>query len=340
MNRLGIILPAYRAAAELPEALDSLLAQTFPYWEAWILDDGSDDATGEVAQAYQRRDRRFHAIALPHRGIPATLNDGLARCRTPLIARMDADEICAPTRFESQLALLETHPRVGLVSCRIRSFHSDGSPPGSGMRRYVNWVNRVLTPEDHFRERYIESPIAHSSILAPRSVLEGGYRDLDWCEDYDLWLTLLQQGVRFAKVPEVLLSVRDDAGRISRNDHRYSQDALRRCKIEHLLDPTGPLHDRRHVLFWGAGRVGKRWLRDLPTFGVDIDAVVDTDPRKIGKRIHDALVIAPEDLPHHWRRLPEPFLVIAVGAPGVRDEIRVYLAQYGHAELTDYLFVA
>jgi glycosyltransferase involved in cell wall biosynthesis len=341
MARIGILLPVYNSEDTLAEALDSLVAQTFADWETWILDDGSTDTTADLARAYQTRDPRFRYVPLPHRGIPPTLNKGLELCDSPLVARMDGDDLCEPTRFEAQLALLAAQPHVGVVATQIRSFHTDGTPPGSGMERYVRWVNRLITPADHLRERYVESSVAHSSILAPREVLAGGYRDLDWCEDYDLWLRLLQRGVHFAKVPQVLLAVRDEAGRISRNDYRYTQDALRRCKVDHLLDPeVGPLATRRRILFWGAGRVGKRWLRDLPTFGVTIEAAVDLHPRKIGCRIHDALVIPPDALESHWRRLEDPFLLIAVGARGARVEIREHLDTLGLHELDDYLFLA
>jgi len=341
MARIGILLPLYNSEDTLAEALDSLVAQTFGDWEAWLLDDGSTDATADLARGYEARDPRFRYVPLPHRGIPPTLNEGLRLCNTPLVARMDGDDLCEPTRLEAQVALATAQPDVGVVATRIRSFHSDGSPPGSGMERYVRWVNRLVTPEDHFRERYVESPVAHSSILAPREILAGGYRDLDWCEDYDLWLRLLQRGVRFAKVPEVLLAVRDEPGRISRNDYRYTQDALRRCKVDHLIDEdVGPLGCRRRILFWGAGRVGKRWLRDLPDFGVTVEAAVDLHPRKVGRRIHAAPVIPPDDLATRWRLMEDPFLLAAVGARGARAEIRDYLDALGLREIDDYLFVA
>lgn len=363
-----ILLPAYDCAAVLPEALGSLAAQTLRDFRCLVLDDGSSDDTLAVAQAFARRDPRFEAVALPHQGIPGTLNAGLARCAGPFVARMDADDVAAPGRLEAQVALLRateagtaprredvaaeergaTGRRPGppgnghgvVVATRIRSFRSDGSPPGPGMSRYVAWVNRLVTAEEHFRERYVEAPVAHSSILARREVLARGYRDLAWCEDYDLWLSLMQAGVRFVKVPEVLLSVRDDGDRISRNDHRYSQDALRACKLDHLRAPGGPLHGRGVALLWGAGRVGKRWLTDLPAAGVSVPAVVDLHPRKLGRRIHGARVIAPEGLPGEWAQLRDPFLLVAVGAPGARADIRQRLSRLGLTELHDYLVVA
>lgn len=343
---ITLLLPVYNAARVLPEALESLAAQRFTDWCCLCLDDGSEDESREVAQAFARRDPRFASIALPHRGIPETLNAGLARCQGPLVARMDADDVAAPGRLAAQVALLEAEEAAApaalgvLVATQIRSFKSDGTPPGMGMSRYVAWVNQILTPADHLRERYVEAPLAHSSALARREVFARGYRDLPFCEDYDLWLDLLAHGVRFAKVPEVLLAVRDDADRISRNDRRYSQDALRACKLTHLRSERGPLGRRDEVLIWGAGRVGKRWLKDLPVRGVRVPAVVDLHPRKLGRRIYGARVVPPEALRREWEALRDPLLLVAVGAPGARDDIRAWLLAEGFAEERDFLVVA
>ncbi|MGI6461330.1 MAG: hypothetical protein ACOX5J_14790 [Candidatus Hydrogenedentales bacterium] len=80
--------------------------------------------------------------------------------------------------------------------------------------------------------------------------------------------------------------------------------------------------------------MGKVWLREWGHR--QPDAVVDINPRKIGRKIHGVPVIAPDEL-------PEPgttFTLIAVGAPGARDEIRAWLKPRGYIELRDFLFVA
>lgn len=343
---ISVLLPAYQCEAVLGEALETLRAQSFRRFEVWVVDDGSTDGTSEVAQGLARADPRFHVLRRPHGGIVAALNAGLSRCRAPLIARMDADDRCAPERLATQHALLRTLPGPAVVGSRIWSFKSDGSPPGWGMSRYVRWVNSLLTPEAHLRERYVESPVAHSSVLLPRDLLGAGYRESAIAEDYDLWLRLLGSGVPFHKPTAPLLGVRDDPGRLSRHDSHYTQEALRRAKLDHLLSSDGPLAGRAEVLLWGAGRVGKAWLRDLATRGVRVPAVVDLHPRKLGKVIHGALVIKPANLPERWTQTAAPFLLGAVGAPGAREDIRRRLDPSGELsalrlqEGRDYLFVA
>ena len=96
----------------------------------------------------------------------------------------------------------------------------------------------------------------------------------------------------------------------------------------------GPLRGGRPFYQWGAGEVGKRWLREWQERKPE--AVVDINPRKIGRRIHDAPVIAPEDLPPPG----ETFVVVAVGAPGARTDIRDWLTPRGYEETRDFLFLA
>ncbi len=205
---------------------------------------------------------------------------------------------------------------------------------GSGRRRYEEWVNSLRSPEDHARELLVECPIPHPTFFLRREAYDrvGGYRDGPWPEDYDLVLRLNRAGFELAKVPEVLLEWRHRANRLSMSDPRYDEAPFRQIKRDHLL--LSFLSFGRPVYQWGAGEVGKRWLREWDT--VRPVAAVDLHPRKIGYRIHGIPVIRPEDLPP----LDSVFIVVAVGARGARDEIRQWLTAQGARELQDFVFVA
>ena len=103
-----VLMTAYNAARYLREAVDSILNQTFRDFEFVIVDDGSTDRTLSILQDYARRDPRIRIISRPNTGLTRALNDGLATIRSPLIARMDADDVALPERFAKQLALLDT----------------------------------------------------------------------------------------------------------------------------------------------------------------------------------------------------------------------------------------
>src|SRR3712207_5369170 len=89
-------MPLFDQAAFLPRAVGSLLAQDFPHWEAWILDDGSTDAALQVLPRLTGQDSRLHWTRWArNRGLGATLNTGLDRVRTPLVAYLPADDVWA-----------------------------------------------------------------------------------------------------------------------------------------------------------------------------------------------------------------------------------------------------
>jgi hypothetical protein len=101
---------------------------------------------------------------------------------------MDADDVSHPDRLSQQLRFLQEHPEVGVVGTQVKGFPS--RTLGDGYRRYVAWLNALLTPEQIEREIFVESPLAHPSVLMRRSVVEvlGGYQAVEGPEDYDLWL--------------------------------------------------------------------------------------------------------------------------------------------------------
>ena len=300
-------------------------------FEIVIVDDGSNDGTGEILSELGSDDSRVRVVETPHHGIVGALNTGLEHCRAPIIARMDADDWSAPTRLERQYELLQKDSNVDLVSCLIRIEREGSAPPNQGMERYAEWANSLVNDNDIARERFVECPIPHPTVMARREVFAGGYRDGPVPEDYELWLRCLHRGATFVKVPEVLFCWADLDRRLTRTDERYSRAAFRRVKLEYLV--AGPLADATEVIVWGAGPNGKLWLRNLCDVGLTVPFVVELDPRKFGKRIHGALAISPEQLEAH--RTDQPILS-AVGAPGGREWIRDWLTKRGLVETVDF----
>jgi hypothetical protein len=209
-----------------------------------------------------------------------------------------------------------------------------------GFRNYLDWLNGLAWPEDIAREIYIESPLAHPSVMIRREWLEraGGYQDHGWPEDYDLWLRLHLLGARFAKVPMTLLRWREHPQRLTRTDSRYSVENFLRAKAHYLM--LGPLRDRDGVILWGAGQLGRRLSKHLQREGAPLIAFVDIDPGKIGRTLRDRPIIAPEGLHPTWRRLQHPVLLVAVASRGARDLIRERLRQLGLLEAEDWWAVA
>lgn len=336
--RVSVLLPVYNAADTLAEALESLRQQTFPHFEVVAVDDGSTDASSRLLAAWAARDARFRVFRRPHGGVVAALRFGLAQCRAPWVARMDADDVALPQRLAAQMAYAEAHPQVAVIGTQVEAF-----PPGTvreGLRRYLAWQNALLTDADIRREIFIESPFTHPSVMFRREAVlaVGGYRDPGWPEDYDLWLRLYLAGARFGKVPQVLLRWRDRPERLTRTDPRCSVENFLRAKAYYLA--RGPLADRDAIFLWGAGMMGRRLGRRLLREGLPLQAYVDIDPRKIGRTRQGRPIYPPEALPTLWRAARRPALVAAVGAEGARPLIRQRLQAWGFKEGVDWWFAA
>ncbi len=331
-------MPCYNAAATLDEAVGSILDQTRKDIELIAVDDGSTDGSGHRLESWAKRDARVTVLLRSHEGLIVALNAGTAACQAPLVARMDADDRAHPERLEAQAAFLAALEEIAVVGCRVEGF-----PAGDvreGFRIYLEWLNHLETPQDIAREIFVESPLAHPSVMMRREWLDrvGGYQEHGWPEDYDLWLRLHLAGARFAKVARHLLAWREHPNRITRTDRRYSVENFLRAKAHYLV--RGPLLGRDSVLVWGAGQMGRRLSKHLLREGAPVRAFVDIDPAKIGRTRRGAPVISPEGLPALWASMPRPVLLVAVGSRGARGLIRGQLTPMGWVEAQDWWAVA
>jgi GT2 family glycosyltransferase len=243
---------------------------------------------------------------------------------------MDGDDISLSGRFALQIEALRRDEGLGAVGTQVEAFPPEAV--GEGLRLYVAWQNAIVSPDDHAREIYVESPLCHPSVMLRRSALEaaGGFREVAWAEDYDLWLRLHAHGYRMAKVPRVLLRWRNRRGRATFTDPRYSIPMFLAAKAHYLAPELSRMG--RPVAVWGAGKTGRRLARALRQNGLAAELFIDIDPRKIGRRAQGALIVPPSDLTRgHYT------VVVAVAARGARDLVRENLCRRGFVEGDDFL---
>ena len=331
--RISILLPAWNAAPTLPACLRSLQRQSEKRWHCVIVDDGSDDDTLARARGFAAQDPRFEVISTPHRGIVAALNTGLQRCRAPLIARMDADDLMHRHRLAAQAQALQDDPRLAAVGCHVRLFPRRHLRPGR--RAYERWLNSLDSAKRVRQDAFVECPVAHPTLMMRRALLMAlGYRDRGWPEDYDLLLRVLTRGWQVGVVPRRLLIWRDDPERLSRNHPAYDLDRFTACKAaflaEHFLTRTDT------YVLWGYGGTGKALRRALLRHGKTPSHIVELHPGRLGKRIHGAPVIPPPALPG----LPRRPLIVSVAGDQARGEIRDALARMGFVDGRDFICAA
>lgn len=335
-TRISVLLPVHDAAQYLAECMASLDRQTLRDFEVIAVDDGSTDGSSEVLDEWADRDHRVRVIHREHEGLVATLNAGLELCRSPFVARMDADDVSHPRRFELQMRELKELPWVGVVSSLVRHFPWHGV--GEGFRVYERWLNSLATPELIARDRFVESPVAHPSVLVRREVFQmaGGYRDTDGPEDFDLWLRLIEAGVCCSKVDRYLYFWREHVERLTRVDGRYSVENFHRCKAKYLL--SGPLAESKRVVIWGAGQTGRRLSKHLIRGGAPVEAFVDIDPAKVGSTLRERPIIGAAALPGMIEA--GTVVLAAVSSRGARALIRERLVKMGLREAREFWCVA
>ena len=202
---VSVVLPAYNAAAFIAPAVESILRQTYRHFEIIIVDDGSTDGTAVIAREYAYEHDNIRAFSIPHAGVSAAMNFGIARSRFPWIAVMHADDIAMPRRLEMQLRASREKPDVIVWG----SYALHMSPAGEVMSLSATGPTSVEAFE---ARRMAGRPVLviHSSATIRRDALlaVGGYdTSFETSEDLDLFDRLSDLGPIVA-LPEPLVQRR------------------------------------------------------------------------------------------------------------------------------------
>jgi len=201
---LSVALSVYNGASYLGAAIESILAQSFSDFEFLILDDGSRDGSRAIAESYAAQDRRIRVIARENRGLVASLNQLLGEARAPLVARMDADDICPPQRFAVQMAFMAQHPDYGMVGADCSCIDAAGQPITG------RHITRPLSHEAIVANLECGPTMLHNVVVYRRDLVLalGGYRPaFVHAEDYDLWLRM-SRVTRMENLPDALVAYR------------------------------------------------------------------------------------------------------------------------------------
>lgn len=184
---ISIVIPTYNAGKFLQECIDSILNQTFTYWELIIVDDGSTDNTKEILKEY--KDKRIKYIYKEHSGVGNSINIGIKNATGKYIARMDADDVMYPNRLLYQYNLMESHPEWDILA--------GGMEWGNGKR-----IKEYYKPEtfDVSFHRLIQSCcISHPTVIMRKASIDKLpflYESYYSCEDYKLWVTASSYGLK------------------------------------------------------------------------------------------------------------------------------------------------
>lgn len=208
---VSVLLPVYNAQRYVPAAVESILAQTLVDFELIVVDDGSTDRSNAILRKFAAADPRVKLISRPNTGYVVALNEALSCARGEFIARMDADDISLPARFERQVAYLREHPDCVLVGTHVVTMDGDGS--------LIGVMPDIAFGHDRIDQALLRRgwPIVHPAVMMRASALRdvGAYK-VEYCpnEDHDLFLRLAEAG-KVENLPEVLIHYRKHAHSVS-----------------------------------------------------------------------------------------------------------------------------
>ncbi|WP_335947922.1 glycosyltransferase family A protein [Salipiger bermudensis] len=251
MSYASILVPAFNAAATLPETLDSLSAQSFGDFEIIVVDDGSTDGTAAVAEAHAKGDRRVRIVQQNNRGLAGARNTGIAHARGALIGFCDSDDRWMPDKLDAHVLHLATSPHVGLSYAGSAFIDEHGRRTGHAMRPRLSNVSTA-----HVFKR---NPVGNGSVpVFRREALEAiSWRPAsetkrDWVfdetfrqsEDIECWLRFaLTTDWSMEGVPGLLTEYRINAtGLSARTDAQLA--AWERMVTK--LRPSDPAFFARH----------------------------------------------------------------------------------------------
>lgn len=203
---ITIGIPFYNAEKYLSDAIKSVIAQSYPYWELILIDDGSKDDSLKIAQDFSAKDNRIRVISDGlNKKLPTRLNQIIKEARYAYIARMDADDLIHTERLEKQITFLKNNPQYDLVSTSLLSI--DNIDNIMGVRTYFP---KIVTKKDALLGN---SGIVHASILAKKEWYKRNlYNENNaLAEDYELWLTAaIKDDLKVGFLPEYLYYYREE----------------------------------------------------------------------------------------------------------------------------------
>ena len=212
-KKISIIMGIYNCAETLPEAIDSIIAQTYTNWKFIICDDGSQDDSYQVAKVYEAKDpERFMVVRNEeNRGLNYTLNRCLKLSDGDYIARMDGDDISTPDRFAKEVYILNKHPEYAIVSAHMITFDESGE-----------WgcIKTLRRPQVKDFPTHVPM-FCHAPCMIRREAfmdVEGYTEDkrLLRVEDYNLWYKFYAKGYKGYNIQEPLYKMRDDRNALHR----------------------------------------------------------------------------------------------------------------------------
>lgn len=228
---ISVLLPVYNGEKFIAQAVQSILDQTYRYFELIIIDDGSTDRTAAILDQFQ--DERIKRLKNEKNiGLVGSLNRASSIAQGEYFARMDADDLSNPERLAKQVDFLEEHSEVGVLGTGAAQVDSRG-----------RFISTLVMPQMHeliLWHFFFDLPIIHATVMMRKEILHlaGGYRaEFAHSEDMDLWSRMIFQ-TRFVNLSTILYTRRLHRASIGSTESRtqvYLTTAIRQKVFRDII---------------------------------------------------------------------------------------------------------
>lgn len=254
---ISVIMPVFNSEKYVAEAIESILNQTFNDFEFIIIDDGSTDNSLKIIKEYSQKDNHIRVVVnQENKGIAGSLNIGIALARGEYIARMDADDISLPERFEKQVAFMENHPEIGVVGTSFSRIDEK--------ENVIEEVKLITQPPRIWWRMFFINPIVHPSVMMRRNIFINGKfkynRKSEPAEDYDLWFQIMSH-YAIANLSEGLLLYRvhnENISFVKRQEQLRITEKVLKLRTEEILHMNLPEHYGRYIM--GFSKIESLWV--------------------------------------------------------------------------------
>lgn len=224
--KISVVMPVYNAERYLTEAIESILNQTESDFELLIIDDGSTDHTLQIIEDYQNDNRVVLLRNATNIGVSATLNRGLREAKGKYIARMDADDIALPDRFKKQVAFLEEHRDIVLISCGMQCFGNSNAVLGE-----ITGTDKVAVA------LLFNCCLGHPGYMIRADIIQKHklrYNENNqYAEDYEFLIDISKFGL-LDNYPEILMKYRVHNESVSREYKGIQRSSTQNVRSKHL----------------------------------------------------------------------------------------------------------
>ena len=251
MEKVSVIMPAYNCEKFIKHSIESVQNQTYKNWELLIVDDGSRDASLDIAKKCAEQDSRIKVIKMPQNsGVSVCRNLAIAKANGRYLAFIDSDDLWSVNKLEHQIDFMKKHNAV-LSHTAYGFLNEDG---------YMMTKGKVDVDLNVDRETYMKTTqIGMSSVMIDRQGVKSVHfpTDRKLCEDARLWMEYMRNGIQFHGLNEMLVLYRIRATQLSKNKIKMATNTLKRYWNEKDL----PMYKRLYYFMQYATNGVRKRLR-------------------------------------------------------------------------------